>query len=81
MKRAQFYLWTVLHERAGLDEAALSELAGQAADELETNDPAVRRSDMETAVGLWAERADLPDTASYILNLREDSRTKIVKPS
>jgi hypothetical protein len=81
MKRTPFYLWTVLRDRAGLDEAAIAELAGHTARELDRNDPAPRHSDMEAAIGLWAERDDLPDTESYLRNLREDCRAESLQPA
>jgi len=33
-----------------------------------------RRADMMAAVGLWKDRTDLPDTETYIRNLREGTR-------
>jgi hypothetical protein len=33
-----------------------------------------RRADMMAAVGLWKDRTDLPDTETYIRNLREGDR-------
>lgn len=81
MKRAQFYLWTVLHDGEDPGDAAISELATQAACELEINDPAQRRFDMEAAIGLWAERTDLPDTETYLRDLREDDRAERLMPA
>ncbi len=74
MNRAQFYLWSVLHNGEHLDDAALSELATQAVGQLHYADPQERRSDMENAVGAWAERSDLPDSYRYISNLRQADR-------
>jgi hypothetical protein len=33
-----------------------------------------RRADMMAAVGLWKDRTDLPDTETYIRNLRGGDR-------
>ena len=33
-----------------------------------------RRAAMESIVGLWKDRTDLPDTETYIRNLRDDDR-------
>ena len=75
MKRAQLYLWSVLHSHDNLDDVAISDLASRAARELYIADPEQRRSDMEAAVGIWAERAELFDTETYICNLRDDLRS------
>ena len=42
-------------------------------------DPATleeRRAAMMAIVGLWKDRTDLPDTETYIRNLRKDTRLK-----
>jgi len=33
-----------------------------------------RRADMMAVVGLWKDRTDLPDTETYIRNLRDGDR-------
>jgi hypothetical protein len=33
-----------------------------------------RRSDMEAPIGIWKERADLPNSEAYLRALREDDR-------
>ena len=81
MKRAQLYLWSVLHSLDCVSERALSELAGQAAAELPIADPNQRKSDMEAAVGAWADRSDLPDSASYVANLRDEVREHSLIPA
>ncbi len=74
MKRAQLYLWSVLHSNQRLDDLALLDLAGDGARELSIADSRQRKIDLGAAVGVWAERNELADTASYIGKLRDDSR-------
>ena len=76
MHRAQLYLWSLLHSREHVDSSLLSQLASQAASDLSIADREQRRSDMESAVGIWAERTDLPDAAPYLANLRDEVRSE-----
>lgn len=55
-------------------DLALVALEAGAVRDLVRDDARQRRSDMEAAIGLWAERSDLVDTESYLRNLREDDR-------
>jgi hypothetical protein len=43
-------------------------------DELDTQKLEERRAAMMEIVGLWKDRTDLPETETYIRNLREGSR-------
>lgn len=70
MKRAKLYLWSVLHSLEQVDDCVLSGLADQAAAAIPIADPELRRSDMEAALGAWADRTDLPNSSSYISSLR-----------
>ena len=73
MNRAQFQLSAVLDlEHPGT--SLFSELDGHAARERFAADPEQRRSNMVAVVGLWAEREEFPDTATYMRNLRDDER-------
>jgi hypothetical protein len=74
MKRAQLYLWSVLHSVEHVNERVLSDLAGEAAGTLPIADPELRKADMKAAVGAWADRDDLPDSGIYISNLRNELR-------
>ena len=76
MHRAQLYLWSLLHSCEHVDSRVLSELANQAARHLSVADREQRRSDMKSAVGIWAERTDLPDAATYLANLRDEVRSE-----
>jgi len=40
------------------------------------NSPVKRRDALLSAVGLWKDRADLPETAAYVRGLRKDDRLK-----
>jgi hypothetical protein len=80
MKRTQLYLdddlWAALHAQAILDGTSISELVRTAARERYMNDPEQRRADMMAAVGIWKDRTDLPDTETYVRNLRQGKRLK-----
>ena len=81
MKRAQLYLWSLLHSVEQVDDRVLAELAGQVAGGLPIADKEQKRSDMEAAVGAWAERGDLPDSMTYISNLRNEVREHELTPA
>ena len=74
MNRAQLYLWSLLHEGEQVSEGVFSDVAIQAAGGLPVADKELRKSDMEAAVGAWALRTDLPDSFTYIANLRDEVR-------
>ena len=74
MKRAQLYLWSLLQSVEQMDDRVFSDLADQAVGGLPIADPELRKSDMLAAVGAWAERTDLPDSVTYISNLRNEVR-------
>lgn len=38
--------------------------------------PEQRYADMMAAVGVWKDRTDLPDTETYVRNLRKSTRLK-----
>jgi hypothetical protein len=75
------YLWSVLQTVEDVDESVLSNLSGQAAGDLPIADPELRVSDMLAAVGACAERSDLPDSATYISNLRNELRACELVPA
>jgi hypothetical protein len=81
MNRAQLYLWSLLHAGEPLSESVLSEFAGQASSLLPIADKELRKSDMEATVGAWADRADLPDSFTYIANLRNEVRDQRLIPA
>ena len=80
MRRTQLYLeddlWTALHLRAQKEGVSISELVRRAARDRFMNAPEQRCADMMAAVGLWKDRTDLPDTESYVRNLRSGTRLK-----
>ena len=81
MNRAQLYLWSVLQAREHSGDDLFSDVDSQLVRDLDIADPAPRRSDMEVAIGVWAERPDLADTEEYLRNLREDDRAKRLLPA
>ena len=74
MKRAELYLWSVLHSLEDVNDCILSDLASQGALDLSIADPERRRADMEAAVGAWAARTDLGPSTVYISTLRSEVR-------
>ncbi|MGA2277640.1 MAG: CopG family transcriptional regulator [Terracidiphilus sp.] len=78
MRRTQLYLdddlWTALHAKALLEGATISELVRVAVRERYMGNLEERRSAMLGIVGLWKDRDDLPDTETYVRNLRNDNR-------
>jgi metal-responsive CopG/Arc/MetJ family transcriptional regulator len=80
MRRTQLYLdedlWKALHARAKREKTTISELVRQAVRERYIGDPEKRRAALMGIVGLWKDRTDLPDTETYIRNLRKSTRRK-----
>jgi hypothetical protein len=78
MKRTQLYLdddlWEALHAQAILGGTSISELVRVAARDRYMGNLEERRAAMMGIVGLWKDRTDLPDTETYIRNLRDDDR-------
>ena len=83
MHRTQLYLeddlWTTLQIRARRDGTSISELVRIAARDRYMNSREQRIADMESVVGLWKDRNDLPDTEIYVRNLRDDDRIDRLK--
>ncbi len=80
MKRTQLYLdddlWEALHLRARRESTTVSELVRTAARDRYMGNLEERRAAMMGIVGLWKDRTDLPDTETYVRNLRKGSRLK-----
>ncbi|MGD0830524.1 MAG: CopG family transcriptional regulator [Terracidiphilus sp.] len=80
MRRTQLYLeddlWAALHAKALLEKVTISELVRVAVRERYMGNQEERRADMMAAVGIWKDRDDLPDTESYVRNIRKDTRLK-----
>lgn len=52
----------------------LSDLEYQSATDSDRRDSNERRTDMQSPIGIWKERVDLPDCELYVRALREDNR-------
>jgi len=80
MRRTQLYLdddlWSRLHAQAHLERTTVSELVRKAARERYMNNAEQRRADMMASVGIWKDRADIPDAEIYVRNLRKGTRLK-----
>ena len=80
MKRTQLYLdeelWEALHSRAAFEKTTISELVRTAARERYFVDAEKRREALMGIVGIWKDRTDLPDTETYVRNLRKGTRLK-----
>lgn len=78
MKRTQLYLdddlWEALHLRARQTSTTVSELVRTATRDRYMGNREERRAAMMGIVGLWKDRTDLPDTETYVRNLRDDDR-------
>jgi hypothetical protein len=78
MRRTQLYLdddlWTALRAQARKDKTSISELVRRAARERYMTRIEERRAAMLGIVGLWKDRSDLPDTETYVRDLRRDTR-------
>ncbi len=80
MKRTQLYLdediWKVLHIRSRQSGTSVSELVRQAVRDKYGISLAKRRQAMQAVVGMWKDRTDLPDTETYIRQLRKGRRLR-----
>ncbi len=80
MRRTQLYLeddvWETLHILARQSRTTVSELARKAIREKYLGDAARRKDVLLSAVGLWKDRTDLPDTGTYVRSLRKGDRLK-----
>jgi predicted transcriptional regulator len=73
-------VWKALQIRAKQSKSTISELVRQAVREKYLDKKAERREAMLSAIGLWKNRIDLPDTETYVRALRDDDRlTRILK--
>jgi hypothetical protein len=78
MRRTQLYLdndiWKALHVRSRQQRTSISELVRQAVRDRYGSSFANRRQAMAALVGMWKDRADLPDATTYIRRLRKGKR-------
>ena len=78
MRRVQFYIEDdaskALHIRARQSGTSVSELVRQAVREKFLSGRVNRREAMEALVGIWKDREDLPDTETYVRQLRKGTR-------
>jgi len=78
MRRTQLYLdeglWNALHREARREKTTISDLVRRAARERYMKGIEERRSAMRALVGLRADRDDLPDTETYLRDLRKSDR-------
>jgi len=80
MKRTQLYLnetiWKSLHIRARQSGTSISELVRQAVREKYGRSPDSRQQAMMAVVGIWKDREDLPDSNTYVRQLRKGKRLR-----
>jgi hypothetical protein len=69
-------VWKMLHILARQSRSTVSELVRNAVREKYLGDADRRKQTLLSAVGLWKDRADLPDTQTYIRSLRKGERLK-----
>src|SRR5580693_2088560 len=80
MNRARLDLLKVLPPRQHHGGSLLFDIESQLVRDLDVTAPEQRLSDMEAAIGVWAEREDLANTEDYVRNLREDNARKVFNP-
>ena len=80
MRRTQLYLdeelWQALHKRAKHEKTTVSELVRKTMRHQFLSRDDEREAAMLGIIGLWKDRTDLPDTETYVRNLRKDTRRK-----
>jgi hypothetical protein len=80
VKRTQLYLdddlWETLHIVARQSRSTVSELVRKAIREKYVGDAATRKETLLSAIGLWGNRTDLPNSQTYVRNLRKGKRLK-----
>ena len=80
MKRTQLYLdedvWKALQIHARQSGCTISELVREAVREKFLDNPVQRNEALLSAIGIWKDRTDLPETSVYVRRLREDDRLK-----
>jgi hypothetical protein len=78
VKRTQLYLeddlWKTLHVIARQSRSTVSELVRKALRDKYLDNAAGRKEALLSAVGLWRDRTDLPDTQTYVRSLRKGNR-------
>ena len=83
MRRTQLYLqedlWKLLHIRSRQEGKSISDLVRDAIQEKYGMSGEARREALRGIVGLWKDRDDLPDTRSYVRELRKGKRLGRVK--
>lgn len=80
VKRTQLYLdeavWKALQIHARQSHCTISELVREAVREKFLDSTVKRKEALLSAIGIWKDRTDLPETSVYIRRLREDDRLK-----
>ena len=78
MKQTQIYLdeglWRLLQIRSRLSGTSIPELVRQAVREKYGIPAERRRQAMQAVVGMWKDRTGLPDTETYIRQIRKGAR-------
>jgi hypothetical protein len=80
VKRTQLYLeedvWKALQIHARQSRCTVSELVRKAVREKFLDSAVERKEALLSAIGIWKDRTDLPETSAYVRRLREDDRLK-----
>jgi Ribbon-helix-helix protein, copG family len=78
MRRTQLYLeddvWAALQIRSRESGLSMSELVRVAVRERYLDHADKRKQALQSIMGLWKDRADLPETEEYVRSMRRDSR-------
>jgi hypothetical protein len=80
VRRTQLYLdndlWDALHDRARRSGQTVSSLVRDAVRDRYLGNLEQRKAAMQTVVGIWKDRTDLPETEKYVRSLRGGTRLK-----
>lgn len=83
MRRTQLYLnddlWETLHIESKQRGTTVSELVREAVRDKYGNSPTNRAKAMEAVIGMWKDRTDLPDSETYIRQLRKGKRLERIR--
>jgi hypothetical protein len=69
-------MWKALRIRSRQSGTPISELVRQALHDKYGNPLAHRRQAMQAWVGLWKDRSDVPDSETYVRQLRKGERLR-----
>lgn len=80
VRRTQLYLddelWKTLHVLARQSHSTVSDLVRTAVREKYLGGSEARKEALLSVIGVWRDRADIPDSAAYVRRLRRGTRLR-----